>query len=95
MDRVIGPDRRTTLLDRLSHHGHILEMNGDGLHLKRRGQILMPSQLCCKLVTDSGRKHTLVVAKVAHFQMHAADNVIKGVSQLVPSGGSAHAPIDR
>ena len=97
MDRVIGPERRTcTLLDRLSHHGHILEMNGDGLHLKqRRGQILMPSQLCCKLVTDSGRNNTLVAAKVVHFQVRAADSIIEGVSEGVPSGVSKHARIDR
>ena len=36
---VFGSERLTgALLDRLTHHVHILEMNGDSYHLKRSRQ---------------------------------------------------------
>ena len=35
-DEVFGPERLTgALLDRLTHHVHILEMNGESYRLKR------------------------------------------------------------
>ena len=36
---MFGPERLTgALLDRLTHHVHILEMNGDSYRLRRRRQ---------------------------------------------------------
>jgi hypothetical protein len=41
---VLGPERLTgALLDRLTHHVHILEMNGDSSRLKTSKQDALPS----------------------------------------------------
>jgi len=35
---VLGSERRRALLDRLTHHVHILEMNGDSYRLKQSAE---------------------------------------------------------
>ena len=70
----VGSERLTgALLDRLTHHVHILEMNGESYRLKRSRENAAPSYSCnVATLTDllrqsSGRWYTVTLPQWPNF----------------------------